>query len=519
MPAHDCDLIIIGSGFGGAVCALRAAQAGLRVVVLERGRHMTPAAFDALAAGQVPAFHGRDEPGLIEFHRCSGLVAVSASAVGGGSVIYTAVTLPAPAEVFDDGWPAGLDRDTLAPYYDRVAAMISPTPIPRALSRTAALETLGGRIGAEVTRLPLSMDWPQEASRLDHRPGTDGVYPELTAWIRGGHAARKRTLAETYLPQAEALGADIRPLHEVQAVIPEDGGYQVRYRCLSEPAAATHLWHRHPGGESPAGRRCHNDRRETFGGQWMEGTLSARRVVLAAGVLGTTRLLLQCRDEHKTLLCLSHALGTRFHTNGDSGGLLVEPRPAPTLDGGPPVTAWLDFWRTRRLFVMETGLIPYDTGSFTGLLNPSKWLRGLRLAPARQCIWSFGVMGLEENPGELRLSRRGKLVHRRDSRRSEDHRRKTMATLGELAAAAEAKLIAPPALVARLLPVTVHPLGGAVMADSAEAGVVDPLGEVFGHPGLYVADGSIVPTPTGVPPSMTIAALAERIAENMVMRC
>ncbi len=235
--------------------------------------------------------------------------------------------------------------------------------------------------------------------------------------------------------------------------------------------------------------------------------------------MGTTKLLLQCRDAHKTLPHLSHALGTRFHTNGDSGGLLVEPRPAPTLDGGPPVTAWLDFWRARKLFVMETGLIPYDTGSLAGLLNPSKWLRGLRLAPAKQCIWSFGVMGLEDNPGELRLSRRGKLVHRRDSRRSEDYRRRTMETLGELAAAAEAKLIAPPAMIARLLPVTVHPLGGAVMADSAEAGVVDPLGEVFGHPGLYVADGSIVPTPTGVPPSMTIAVLAERIAENMVTRC
>jgi cholesterol oxidase len=386
--------------------------------------------------------------------------------------------------VFASDWPRGLDADTLATYYDRVARMISPTPLLHSLPRTTALEELGTRIGASATRLPLSMNWPDEPSKLDRRPPANGVFSELAAWIRGGHAARKRTLAETYLLQAEAAGAAIRPLHEVTAIIPAADGYEIRYRSFRD-------------------------------GQWSEGLVAAPRVILAAGALGTTRLLLHCRDAIKTLPNLSHALGTRFHTNGDFGALLVEPQPALTLDAGPPVTAWLDFWPTRRLFVMETGLIPYDTGSLTGLLNPAKWLRGLRLTPAKHCIWSFGIMGLEANPGELRLTRRGKLIHRRDSRRSEDYRRRMMTTLAELAAAANAKLLTPPALIARLLPVTVHPLGGAPMADSPDHGVVNSYGEAFGHPGLYVADAAIVPTPTAVPPSMTVAALAERIADHL----
>jgi cholesterol oxidase len=485
MAAGHCDLLIVGSGFGGAVCALRAARAGLRVVVLERGRRMTDEAFDAMAAGQLAVFHSRKEPGLIELHRLSGLLAVSASAVGGGSLVYTAVTLPAPREVFGSGWPARIDHDTLSPYYARVAEMIRPTEIPLPLSRTSALEKIAGRLGGCVSRMPLAMDWPKDGASLHERHSADSVSAELVAWLRGGPAASKRTLAQTYLPQAEAAGAEIRALHEVLAIVPEDDAYRTKYRRLQD-------------------------------GEWREDSIVARRVVLAAGTLGTTRLLLECRDVLQTLPNLSAALGHRFYTNGDFGGLLIGPTPAPVLDGGPPVTAWIDLWEKHRLFIMETGIVPYDTGSLAGLLNPKKWLGGMKMKPAKQCVWSFGVMGFEENPGTLRLSRWGKLIHRRDAGVSEEYRRRMTAVLEDLAAAAGAKLVRPPAIIARLLPITVHPLGGATMADSPDGGVVDPNGEVFGYPGLYVADGSLVPTPTGVPPSMTIAAMAERIVENLI---
>ncbi|MFH1419679.1 MAG: FAD-dependent oxidoreductase, partial [Planctomycetota bacterium] len=486
MPTVDCDLAIVGSGFGGAVCALRAAEAGLRVILLERGNRMTPEAFEELAAGRMPTFHSRKGPGLIDLHRRSRLLAACASAVGGGSQIYTAVTLPAPREVFERDWPAGLDREALQPYYDRVAEVIAPSHVPVTLSRTAALETLGRRIGATVTRLPLAMDWPDDVTHLLAAPLTGGLHEEMAVWFRGGRAARKRTLAQTYLPRAEALGVDVRPLHEVETVSPrEAGGYRVACRFLRN-------------------------------GNWGECLIRTPRVVLAAGTLSTVWLLLHCRDSLGTLPNLSDTLGTRFFTNGDSGGLLVGPNPEPTPDSGPPVTAWVDLWDRHRLYLMETGLVPYDAGSLVGLLNPANWLRGNRLVPARRCTWSIGTMGYDPNPCTLRLGRLGGLINRQSPHRDDAFRQQAAACLRELAKAAGAKLIVPPAVISRRLPVTIHPLGGAGMAESPDRGVTDPFGEVYGYPGLYVADGSLLPTPTGVPPSMTIAALAEYVAENLV---
>ncbi len=487
MAHWDCDLIVVGSGFGGAVVAHRAAAAGLRVLVLERGRHMTAAAYEAMRAGGEPIFHGPAKPGLLELHRLKGLLALSASAVGGGSNIYTAVTIRPPPDVFDTHWPSGIDSAAMAPYFDRVEAMIAPTPLPRSLPRTTALETIGRNTGREVRRLPLAMNWPDDPTELQRPREAGGVYHELVTWLSGGGTARKRTLTETYLAEAAAAGAETRPLHTVQAIAPEAGGYRVEFTDLSD--------------DSPR-----------------DGALRSPKVVVAAGTLGTNRLLLHCRDALGTLSALSDALGRGFSTNGDFGGLLVGPEPDMAPDSGPPVTAWIDRWKDERLFVMETGLVPYDFGSFAGLLNPAKWFGGMRLRPVDRCTWSLGTMGLCDNPGRLVLGRKGALVHRFDADRGAAFHEQSLAALKDLADATGARLVVPPKPLVRRLPVTVHPLGGAAMADSPERGVAGPLGEVFGYSGLYVADGSLLPGPTGVPPSMTIAALAERVVEDLVQR-
>ena len=487
MNPPDYDLIVIGSGFGGAVCALRAAQAHMRVVVLERGRQMTEDAYEHLAEGKAPVFHADREPGLLELHRLSGLIALTASAVGGGSNVYTAVTIRPPPEVFENHWPGGLNGETMAPYYDRVERMIRPTPIPATPARTRAMEVIARRMNVTAARLPLSMEWPDDPAALCRRPKTSGVYRELATWLRGGPAARKRTLVHTYLSQAQSHGAEIRPLHEVLAMTPLRGGYRVDYRVRQDD-------------------------------DWADGSIRAPRVVVAAGTLNTIRLLLTCRDVLKTLPRLGPALGQRFSINGDFGGLLVSPDLDLPLDAGPPVTAWLDFWQRERLYLMETGLVPFDFGSFTGLLNPVRWFGGMRLAPAKRCTWSFGTMGFNDKPGRLVLGRRGRLVHRHAGADGAAFLSRTMAVLRELAEVTAGKLVVPPPRVARRLPITVHPLGGAAMADSPEAGVANPHGEVFGYPGLFVVDGSLIPAPTGAPPSMTIAAVAERVAEHLTGR-
>ncbi len=485
MTHWDCDLIVIGSGFGGAVVAHRAASAGLRVIVLERGREMTAETYEAMRTGGEPIFHGQSKPGLLELHRLKGLLALSASAVGGGSNIYTAVTIRPPREVFEAHWPVGVDFDSLAPYLDRVEETICPTPLAQPLPRTTALETIGRDLGREVTRLPLAMNWPDDEADLQRARRAGGVYHELVTWLSGGGAARKRTLAQTYLAEARIAGAQIRPLHTVDAITPEAGGYAIEFTDLSD--------------DSPR-----------------EGTVRAPRAVLAAGTLGTNRLLLRCRDVLQTLPALSDALGRGFSTNADFGGLLVGPDHDMASDAGPPVTAWIDQWQDDRLYVMETGLVPYNFGSFTGLLNPAKWFGGMRLQPVERCTWSFGTMGVCDNPGRLVLGNKGALVHRFDAARGASFHETSLAALKDIAGAAGGRLVVPPKPLVRRLPVTVHPLGGAAMADSTDGGAANPVGEVFGHPGLSIADGSLLPAPTGVPPSMTIAALAERVAEHLI---
>ncbi|MFQ5423666.1 MAG: GMC family oxidoreductase [Phycisphaerae bacterium] len=492
----DCDVLVIGSGFGGSVVALRAAAAGLRVVVLERGPRMTERLLDGLRTGRTPVLHRRHNAGLVQPLVTPSLMAMTFNAVGGGSHIYTGVTLPAPDEVFARHWPAGLGPETLAPCYRRVEEVVRPSRIPAPVARTVALETIGRRMNAPVTRLPVAMDWPLNAGVFDRAPPARGLRRDLVTWLGGGPAAAKRTLDRTYLQQAEQHGADVRPLHEVRVIERAGEGYRVHVRRI--PAASGN-------------------------GRNGAAYLSARRVVIAAGTLNTVRLLLACRDRYHTLTDLSPALGRRFFTNGDFGAALVGPAMPVEPDSGPPVTAWIDLWKEDRLYLMETGLSPVFGRLIRCLLGPALRARGLfrktaNGGPAR-CVWTFGVMGFEDTPGTLRLTRRGSLSYACDGEpdRRFDGRRRSR--LRELARAAGATLLMPPHLPANRHTVTIHPLGGAALADSPDDGVTDPLGEVFGHPGLYISDGSLFPTPTGGPPSMPIAAMAERVAAGLIASC
>lgn len=485
MNPYDADVLIVGSGFGGSVCALRAAQAGLRTVVLERGRAMSPTVFEDMAAGRAPKLHTANSPGLVDIPRISGLSAVVSSAVGGGSQIYTAVTIPPPAEIFDDNWPTDLRAESLAPCFDRVAEMIRPSPIPKPLSRTLELERIGRRIGATVTRLPQAMDWPDDPSAMSQCPPEQDLWKNLTDWLQGGPVCRKRTLDRTYLAAAVAAGAEIRPLHEAREIIPSRDGYRVEYRCRN-------VDERH------------------------EGRLHARRVVLAAGAIGTVRLLFAGRDVYRCLPNVSGALGARFFTNGDMGAMLICDADHVPRDAGPPVTAWLDHWNTDRLYLMEIGHPPL----------PSMLLRAAALFGAGYVSrsqadtgWVYGVMGGDNVPGRLTHTGKGRLSYQRGNTFPSPYELGVQSRLADLAEVAGAKLVVPPNAFLSRFAVTVHPLGGAAMADKANRGVVNSFGEVFGHPGLFIADGSILPTSIGRAPSMTIAALAERVVSRLVESC
>ncbi len=468
------DLVVIGSGFGGSVCAARAAEAGLRVLLLERGPRWSEDDLNDLAAAKRPFFKRRNVHGIVELHQRRGFGALTANALGGGSRIYTSVTVRAPMEVFANHWP-GLSRASLDAHYDRVERTIAPTPMPIELDRMRVLEPAARKLGGAVTRLPLAMNWPDESGEMRDAPSIGGLRAEAVTWLRGGRHSRKRTLVQTYLKLAEQHGADIRPLHEATAVTPGEDGYRITCRAYRDDDATDTTFH-------------------------------ARRVVLAAGTLSTIRLLFHCRDVCKSLPAIGDCLGRRFFTNGDFGALIVGAADGPAADSGPPVTAWADLWRDDRMFLMDTGIWPIGAGVVT--LSP-KWSRA----------WSIAVMGYADAPARLMATRRGVLYMTRTAGASAAFDRRRIGRLRELASLIGGRLLAPPAFLDARMPFTVHPMGGAVMADSPERGVTDPYGEVYGYPGLYIADASLFPTPTGVAPSMTIAAVAEHVIANMLRSC
>jgi cholesterol oxidase len=325
----------------------------------------------------------------------------------------------------------------------------------------------------------------------------------------------KNTIDITYLARAEQHGADVRPLHLVTRIDPPaapGGRWRVSYKNL---------------GDGP------------------DGALEAPLVVLAAGTLGSSRLLLTNR---RRLPGLSPALGTRFSGNGDALGLALDPS-APGAadvnnDVGPVMTSVLDYTGDRRLILADGGLPPH----FDGILDVARginvirgwrrWLvyarfllirlglsdqalapRELRLRPrqSNDDALIFLMMGRDAADGRMRLT---PLLRRFDIRWDERGSAKLFAdlerTAHEVADAAGAELFY--ALEGGPLGkfATVHPLGGCPMADDAAHGVVDDVGRVYGYDGLRVLDGSIVPTALGVNPSKTIAALAERAVAQLV---
>jgi cholesterol oxidase len=281
------------------------------------------------------------------------------------------------------------------------------------------------------------------------------------------------------------------------------------------------------------------------------GSVEAPVVVLAAGCLGSSRILLKNR---RRLSNLSPAMGTRFSGNGDALGSAFDPR-APDVRGartdfGPVMTSRLDYTQDRRFMLADGGL----PEGFTGLLKVARGLNALtgwrrRLLQAKalavraglsdQAVaprdidldldWErpgkppitdslvFLMIGRDPAQGRMRLTR---LLRRFDIQWSKEANRELFAGMrratSEVAAGAEAEPWFEPDGGPLGKFMTVHPLGGAPMADDPAAGVVDANGKAHGYGGLYVSDGAIIPTALGVNPSKTIAALAERNVEQLL---
>ena len=333
------DAIVVGTGFGGGITACRLAEAGRRVCVLERGRRFGRGDFPDRPA-QAPGlfWHPSLNPGgMFDLRLMRDLSVLTAAGVGGGSLVYANVHLRAPANAFESGWPAAIDREALNPYYQRVedSLGVRTTPDTPPLKKLGAFEKTARDAGFEPERLPIAVHFGD-----DRRHPLSGVAQggceNLARCDLGCPRHAKNTVDITYLARAEALGAEVFPLHEVSAIDPPD----------------------RPGGDWRLGFRDLQYR--------VSGVVAAPLAVLAAGSLGTTRLLLKNR---RRLRDLSPALGSRFSGNGDALGAAFDPK-APGVAGadmhiGPVMTNRIDDSGRHRLMVAD-GALPKE---FSGILE------------------------------------------------------------------------------------------------------------------------------------------------------
>lgn len=517
-PAWDADWIVIGSGFGGSVAALRLAEKGHRVLVLEAGRRWRDADFDR-SGWNLRRMFWAPRLGLVGPMRVTtfkDIFIASGVGVGGGSLVYANTLYRAKPEFFAHPQWSGLGdwERTLAPHYATAERMLGVETVPWDSDGQRLLRAMGRAFGVEqsFTRTPCAVYFGEPGQAVAD-PYFGGAGPERTGCTRCGSCTTgcavgaKNTLVKNYLWFAERAGARIEAETEVLDLVPLDGahgatGYAVHCRASTG-------W-----------------RREAR-------VLRARGVVIAAGALGSNRLLARCRLAGG-LPALSPRLGQLVRTNSESilAVTLADDRLQPARDVA--ISASIHVSHDTHIELVTYGergsvmkfLFTLLTGQGTRLTRPLKLFGGLLRHPwlALRSLSPFRwgrrtvlllVMQSLDNAIEF-VAHKGLLGVRLKTRQDAERPNPTFIPEGHAAALWLARETGglPQSMVTEALadiPTTAHILGGAVIGADAASGVVDRHGHVFGYQNLVVCDGSILPANPGVNPSLTITALAEHV--------
>lgn len=544
------DIVIIGSGFGGSVMACRLAQAkraagkNPSLCVLERGKRYHRGEFPRdLAKTKDWYWRGDGQDGwsgLLDFRSFDGVDLLCAAGVGGTSLIYLDVQLDAFATTFQNPrWPKSVDWTNVMPgYYQRIFEMLHPTPIPDPPLKVVAMKAGADSIGAvdRFKLVPLAVYWGRNGSQagvLDNDPYERGGPPQVACQncgecYIGCNTHSKNTMDLTYLWLAERAGAEVYSQHHVSWIEPNPSHHPV---C-------------------PNGYTIHyEDLRWGF-----SGVVFCNKLIVSAGVAGSNQLLLRAKHGFRsgrqkvpaTLPELSPKLGQGFSGNGDFGGFTFKADRTIDMMDGPTITAKIDF-RDKfdgHGFIIEDGgipdllranfrLLPGGQASARRLFRLLKdFVRGVGGRSLAEGIFrrldydSFSnallylAMGIDQADGETSIDEAGNLRIKWPYENSLPYFREVEKTLRELSQSAglHGEWFANPTWSTGKQLLTVHPLGGCAMGDDISRGVVDPQGNVFNYPNLYVVDGSIVPSALGPNPSKTIGALAERISEHMIQK-
>jgi len=516
MTDFDYDVLVIGSGFGGSVTALRLMEKGYNVGVLESGRRFADGEF-AKTSWRLRKYLWAPRFGCFGIQRLTLLkntFVMSGSGVGGGSLVYANTLYEPPDKFYEDPqWSHITDwKSELAPHYDQAKRMLGVTQNPTTTAADTVLRDVAEDMGIGHTyrRTPVGVYFGDD----DTGPGQPvpdpffgGAGPERHTCTQCGECmtgcrvGAKNTMVKNYLYLAERLGAEVHPLTTVTRVTPIGGGYAVDTRRT--------------GGWLPGRRR----------------TFTAEQVVFSAASLGTQRLLHKLRD-NGALPRVSPRLGLLARTNSEAVLAARSLRGDTDFTRGVAITSSI-----HPDAVTHVEPVRYGKGSnFMGLLTtvlvdgqPGKrrWALGLRALAAQwrdipklhnPRRWSERMIGLlvmqTLDNSVTTYTKRGLFGRHMTTKQGagapspqwippgHEVTRRVAEKIGGLPQGSWTDLAN--------MPITGHFIGGCAIGDSPETGVVDPYQRLYGHPGLHVVDGSAISANLGVNPALTITAQAER---------
>jgi cholesterol oxidase len=526
------DVVVIGSGYGGGIASSRLARAGKTVCLLERGGEKQPGDYPNNGLRLLkdvqfdsPIAHTGSHAALFDVRYNKDINVVVGCGLGGTSLINAGICLrPDPSIFAPDAWPAELRGEAvLDSFFAHAENMLKPSVAPSlhlSAAKAVALGEAAKQLGKIAVPIPVLVNFQPLPNDTNHIGVTQFPCVGCGDCVTGCNYHAKNTVLMNYLPDAKKHSAEIFVRARVQHVEKADGGWHVYGNGTDEN-----------GGETAF-------------------KVSGKIVILAAGTLGSTEILLR---SHENGLQLSKQIGHHFSTNGDMIGFAYDTdhiingvglgadAPDPKSPIGATATVMVDLRSDSKMLLQEAaipgalsdGLAPLL--AIEARLTGSHASRGLRDTIRKEILEvqsnisgahtgavrntqslilladddSMGRMSL--NDDRLRIDWPGLGEQAQFEKASELMRRVSLALGGDYIQNPIWNELTDHNLV------TAHPLGGCVMADNADSGVVNHKGQVYSGDagggvleGLYVMDGSVVPTSLGVNPLLTISALAER---------